>query len=43
MSLSERALQKFANFCTMQSQKSQPLYPKRTAKICDEFAGGVVV
>lgn len=37
MSLSERAVQKFANFRTMQSQKSQPLYPKRTAKICDEF------
>lgn len=38
MSLSERAVRKFANFCTMQSQKSQSLYPKRTAKICDEFA-----
>lgn len=37
MSLSERAIQKFANFCTMQSQKSQPLYPERTAKICNQL------
>lgn len=36
MSLSERALQKFANFCDRQKQKSQPVYPERTAKICDE-------
>lgn len=38
MSLSEIALRKFANFCASQKQKSQPLYPQRTAKICDEFA-----
>lgn len=36
MSLSERAVRKFANFCASQKRKSQPLYPERTAKICDE-------